>query len=200
MKKIMLSMVTCLLLTTGIDAQRKELAITFSGLNNFGFSYRFGEEKAVWRINSAFGIFNNETNTYDSLEQSFANTTMRIALGREWRKPVNEKLTFRFGVDINGGYRLNASETKDMRRNLNSYNRTSEERVYTTGANLVLGFNYQLSPNFIAGVEFLPGATYFFGSGKEQRGTLPTDEYDTRGFNGNINLNSVLLSFVYVIR
>lgn len=199
MKKFILPALTCLLLSTSMYAQRKELAITFSGLNDFGFSYRFGQDNAVWRINTAFGIFNNQKDTYDSLEQSYANTTIRLALGREWRKPINEKLTFRYGLDISGGYQFRSSETDDMRNSSNSYSRLSEEQTFNAGANLVLGFNYQFASNIIAGVEFLPGAAYYFGSGKEQRGTLPSDKYDTRGIDGNINLNSILLSLVYVI-
>ncbi len=198
MKKIMLSAITCLLLTTGMDAQRKELAITFSGLNSFGFSYRAGNDAALWRFNTVLGLANSSKRTYDSLENSSSSTQIRLAAGREWRKPINEKLTFRYGLDLRGSFRKNYSEYKDMRNVPFPNNRLSEDIVYGAGTNIVLGFNYQFSPNFLAGLEFLPSYTYYFGNGRNSSNNQVVASYDIQEWNTDINLNAILLSLVYV--
>jgi len=72
MKKTFLILLT-IASTFSISAQektkQKEVGITFSNLNDFGLSYKFGNSNSVWRINTLFTSGSNIDRTNNNLEK-----------------------------------------------------------------------------------------------------------------------------------
>ncbi|MCI5057157.1 MAG: hypothetical protein MRY83_13675, partial [Flavobacteriales bacterium] len=67
----------------------KELGITTQGLNlfqinNFGLTFRFGNEKSVWRLNSLNSNF-SKRNIFLT-DANNINVNLSCSIGKEWRK------------------------------------------------------------------------------------------------------------------
>lgn len=61
----------------------KELGILFTDFESFGLTYRFGSEKAVWRLNALFLNGSSQEETSDSLENNISSMGGGFRFGRE---------------------------------------------------------------------------------------------------------------------
>lgn len=141
--------------------KRKEAGLISMGLGSFGFTYRTGKEKAVWRFNtlSSNGSFIKRTSNQTGITSNSVN--LSASFGREKRKEVLDRLELRYGIDLTFSYNnfKNASETKTN----GLYSASAHEVTYSPGIDLVLGVNYLITDRLVIGAELRPGINYLTG-------------------------------------
>ena len=179
------------------NVKQKEVGVVFSSLNQFGLTYKTGNDKSMWRFNTLFLSGSKMDYTGDNYENSQSTTGFGVKIGKEYRVKTAERLEFRYGADLSFNYSYNKYFEENKAQ---GYGRMREETRYSPGVNLVLGLNYLISENLILGAEALPYFTYTFGTSNEQE-TFPiisgNIERDISGFNYGLSTSSVLLSLVY---
>ncbi len=179
-------------------SKQKEVGLTFSSLNNFGLTFRTGSEKALWRFQTLIGTGNNQSEQLANGEEVRNQFNTAIGIGREMRKPVTDKLTARYGVDVAFNHNSFSIETTDLQGDLTALDETTQNGF---GANLVLGFNYALSDNLLLGAELLPHVTFYKDTQKSlDPVTSEIDETDIDRVSYGMSNQSARLSLVYVIR
>jgi hypothetical protein len=178
--------------------KQKEIGLVFSNLDNFGLTFKTGTNKSLWRFNTLFINGNNREATADSLLSKMSSMGFGVKIGKEYRKGIVDNLEFRFGADVSFAYYQSKLEADD--KTVNDYDRFNEQTVYMPGVNLVFGFNYNISDNFVLGAELLPSFSYTTGSSIEKYyydnngGEVKSD---ISGFNYGLSNSSVLLSLAY---
>ncbi len=80
--------------------KQKEIGISFKSLNNFGMTYKIGNEKSLWRFNTLLMSGSNINEFSDSVETQRNRIGFDIMLGKEYRKSIGENLELRYGADI----------------------------------------------------------------------------------------------------
>jgi len=162
------------------NSKKREVALNIKNLNNYGLSYKFGNEKALWRLN-AFWVNNRSSiiETEDEFTKS-TNGAYSISFGRDWIKPLSEKLEIRYGAALSASYNFSKSE-------YDAFDTVDEEttfkrNIFTPGAIGVLGFHYALNNVINIGAESTLNAGYDIG--KRTRTSDRFNENSTiRGFN-----------------
>lgn len=181
------------------EAIVKEIGLTTSNLNNFGFTYRKGKENRVFRINAISTSLGEderifETNVTNKTE--YSDFGFRISIGKEWRSTVKEKLEMRYGLDL--GYRYSTSkqevldditQTQVITETINKYN--------SAGINMVIGFNFLLSDGFLLGGEILPGYSFYNTNSTVKTFEIETSSRDDSGSGFGFSTSGVRLSFLY---
>ena len=182
-----------LLISVSIYAQKeetskvKELGISTRNFDNFGFVFRTGTEKALWRFQTlsfAWNIANVGQNTNPSVQ----NLQTWLAVGREYRKPLSKRLDFRYGMDLSFGLAYSKSESNGATRKTTSY---------LPGINAVLGLNYALNERISVGAEWLPGGFYRANRSRNESNDGSVTNNSDHLFGLNWPGGSVLLSMVY---
>ncbi len=204
MKKSLL-ILFCLSMSYFLTAQEtvkhKEIGIVFENFDNFGFTYKTGTEKALWRFTSLYlSGYNQEYDTpVDSVTYKYGKMGFQIAAGREYRKKITDNLEFRYGADLSFAYTFLKSDY-----DYSSTDDTDElykRVIYAPGINLVLGLNYTIGNNLIIGAEILPAFTY--RTGKETNvytyisGEEEEEITNISSFTYGLSSSSVSLSFSY---
>jgi hypothetical protein len=178
---ILLSLIILFCSSTSFSQEvikQKEIGISFSNFDSFGFFYRTGKPSAMWRFNSVFGSGysqqqEDDTNTYETNSFGFS-----VSAGREYRKILIENLEGRAGFDV----ALSYQSYKNEQREYPSY--TSSSKAFTPGLNVVFGLNYIVKQRVILGAELLPG--FYYTTGKitqESSGETNTIDVSNIGFS-----------------
>lgn len=178
--------------------KQKEIGLVFSNLDNFGFTFKTGNEKSLWRFNTLFLSGNNVDQTTDSSISKQTNMGFGIKIGKEYRKKIVGNLEFRYGIDLSFSYSQSKIEYND--KTVFDNDRLNKRITYQPGINLVLGFNYLINKNIVLGAELLPGFAYTTGTSVEKNYYNNNDDEiktDISGFNYGLSNTSVLLSLVY---
>lgn len=163
-KTLILSL--ALILSLNLFAQekvrQKEAGITFHNLDEFGLTYKFGNQKAMWRFN-LLSISKSKSES-DGVDFKLDNKTsgFDFSFGREFRSKISEDFEFRFGLDW--FYKRVKNEVDNELTVSNKYTGYDPKtKVYTDeitnrnrGLQFVLGMNYVLKNKFVFGVEALP--------------------------------------------
>jgi hypothetical protein len=199
MKKI-----TLLILTLSIslytlaqeNPKQKEVGLVMSSFNSFGLTYRFGNIKSLWRLNTLL-IYGNEFNEEaDSLETTTNNSGLGFAIGKEFRNSITDNLEIRYGFDVSFDYST-YKRTRDDKTTGNIDYET-KNRTYSPGVNLVFGLNYIINEQFVIGAELLPGVSY--STGTRESYNWVTEENDITNIsqiNYGISNTSARLTFLY---
>ena len=148
MKRILILFATLLVALSTLaqtNSSLKEAGVAFSGLDRFGFTYRFGTERALWRVNLVSVSYSKNDESwlpyvYDNNSRDYG-----LEFGREFRREIAPYLAFRYGADLTFTYGKSASNTlinlgPDLPQ---AYHYTSER--YMPGLQLVLGLCYTLN-------------------------------------------------------
>lgn len=182
----------------GMKAQekesQKEVGVQFSSLNSFGFTYKSGTSKSLWRYNVLLIGISNLENDFenDNFDQSNDSFNASASIGKEYRKKIAKNLEFRSGFDISFAY--NSYETSNGPIILNNFYR--KRHTYTPGVNGVIGVNYVINDKLVIGAEVLPSATYSFGEVERlENGVIYTG--DVKDWNFGFSSNSARLSVAY---
>lgn len=191
-KSLVLMLFTNLLITASVLGQdivkQKEAGVMFSNFDNFGLTYRVGTSDALWRF-SAFSLSAGSTDSDNDQTTTTKNFGLSFSIGREYRKQIEEKFQFRYGLDVSSGFYM--YETKNEASDYtNSYDDLS------FGVNGIIGLNYELSEKVIIGIEILPGIGY---STRDQVVDQAGDETKTeyKSWSVGFSNQSARLSLVY---
>lgn len=122
-----------------------------------------------------------------------------IGAGREWRKPVADKLHFRYGIDLQCNFGKAIVENDNNNVIFKNKADSQSGRV-----NFVVGFNYQISNSLYLGAELLP----FFGynytqttsyNQSTQFGSTVIEKLESSSYQNHFRIqnNSALISIVY---
>lgn len=183
------------------NPKQKEIGVSFSNLDNFGLTYRFGRSNALWSITGFTGKFSNkeDNNFQDTISINDASSSLSLGLAREYRKPINEKIQLRYGLGLHSHY----SNYSNNSTSPSSYYTTikNERRSLMYGGKLILGANYTINDHFLFGIQF--GPSYYqtkttteefltLSSGETENSTIET-------LNNQFSFsNNVLFSLVTV--
>lgn len=200
MKKTLFTLLIILCSTSLSFAQDKvkvrEIGLTTSNLDNFGLTFRKGNEKSVFRFN-LLNTSISKDNLPDLQDDELTSSTfgLGLRLGNEWRSPVSEKFELRTGFDLGYLYdQTKVERTDELTQNVNE-----EVTLRTTEAsiNFVFGFNFMVSQNFILGGELLPAYTLRNSELTSRQGTVESTEPLEDAISFDLNSSSLNLSFVY---
>lgn len=196
-KKITLLLLV-LIASSSIKAQTEsnpnkvqEVGLAFGNLDNFGFTYRAGQPKSIWRfgtnfINGSFDSDDRSTGTDKSSSFGFG-----IEIGKEFRRPITEKLDFRHGVNLGFSF----SHYSDPGENPTESD--MKQQSFNPRISYIIGVNFAISPNIYLGAEILPGIGYSSTKTTFTNNTgAPNSTEDTR-LNYGFSNGSTLLSLVY---
>jgi hypothetical protein len=171
----------------------KEVGIVFSNLDNFGLSFKIGNEKALWRINTLLIDGGNWEETMDSAVSKTSSIGFSFGVGREYRKTIAKNLELRYGADLSFGYHKNKL---DFNYN-DEHTRLSTRTFYGPRFNLVFGFNYVIKEKLIIGAEILPYFSYTFGSRVDEFSENDKRETDISRIDYGLSNTSIMLSIGY---
>lgn len=170
----------------------KELGLTTRNLDSFGITYRFGTKTALWRLGiPSINVSNTET-TEDSIINTRSDIGIAFSIGREWRKPITEKVELRLGSTLGCSYSKLIEEQSTLSK--------ATTTTYIPNISLILGMNYYISDTFIIGAEITPGISYLIS----KRETSYTDplrtekrEVETKNLNYTLRGYNALISLIY---
>ena len=175
--------------------KQAEVGLSFSNLNAYGLTYRFGNDRSLWRVNSSLIDLQayEEKNTHNTAEVK--KIDVLASFGKEFRKKITNKLSFRYGLDASMEYRHSRIEYLSE---LNADNNNlRKEESYIPGLNLICGLLVEYKKHFIIGFELLPGASYTMTKQDQESKHWPTVSRETNNLEANLSNNSALLSFCY---
>lgn len=199
MKKLILLIIISTIVLS-VNAQEKikqqELGLVFQNLDNFGVMYKFGHQKSMWRLKAIYGSATSYTQKSENDEHSRKTHQFGIGFGKQYPVSIDDKLDFIYGMDVTGSYGKNSTEQFNSESELMI---SREDKRYTAGLNLVLGFNYVLKDKLVFGVELLPGVIYSSNTTTDKNENNPSQdsEWEDSGFNIGISSSSALLSVAY---
>ncbi|WP_282036562.1 hypothetical protein [Saccharicrinis aurantiacus] len=163
MKNIILLFVVCVLYVNATaQTKQQEVGLLFSDFDNFGLTYKLGNEKAMWRFNSLL-LNGNKSNTKDDDFSDYKSTLnssgFNLSLGREYRKSIAERFEMRYGLDLTYRYDNYEKESyyEDNKEETLQYD---QRKTYGPGLQLVFGFNYVINNSLVLGAELLPFLSY----------------------------------------
>jgi hypothetical protein len=160
----------CLLVTQisfGQEKERvKEIGLGFSNLDEFGFVYKTGHQKSMWRFN-VISLHNSKSDVeQDGLtDNELKNSGFNFSVGKEYYNDLTPKFQFKYGWDIFYGF--TKSKQKEIASNLYTDRDKFENKNRYCGVNLVLGVNYPINDHIVLGAEVTP-ALQWHKSKKEQ--------------------------------
>ena len=202
MKCIILSLLAIALAFTGLAQEKtpqKEVGAVFNNLDNFGLTFRFGNNQALWRIN-ALTITGSESGNIPSNGDSDIDTRQvgfGIGLAREWRKPIADKLELRYGTGAFFSYSY--SKLTETDPNNPDFKRGNENTNYRPGINLIAGVNYWFNDRLALGAEFLPQVSYNRSKLINEFSGQDDDISESESINYGFNTNSAALSLIVKI-
>lgn len=104
-KSLLFGLMLCF--TTPLFAQekplRRELGLTFTGINSFGLTYRQGGDESLWRFRAFSALGNTNNETADSSNRLSQNFDFFLGAGREYRAPLTGNFQLRYGADLVAG-------------------------------------------------------------------------------------------------
>lgn len=193
--KIQISVLIALLISTAAYAQepvrQKEVGLIFTGLNNFGVTFRTGKVNSLWRFSGLNLSGSNQDITSATTVSNSTNNGFDFRVGKEFRKPISESLVLRYGLD--GSFSYSKTESEVTSTNQDFY---SKRVSYGPGVNLIVGLNYKISKYILIGAELLPSIQYFTGTQKERNNSTETTS-DISSLSYGFSNTSAVLSLVY---
>jgi len=156
----------------------QEFSLDIQG-RGLGTTYRWGQKESLWSVGIKFNTLFEDNEGFGNTDNK--NLNIGIYLGREWRKSLTERLTFRYGLGVGyeyGDYRTDIINLPNPDLTAYEY---SESSVLATGT---LGIMYNISEKFFIGIEARPNLGFSF-----QRDNLSSNNKTTHIRSIPIGLN-----------
>ena len=210
MKKFLILLVFSTIILS-IKAQQsvsqKEIGLTTTDFDGFGFSYMTGTNTSLWR----FSTFNSSGGIQEQIQDTSStslrkNIAVTFKIGKEFRKLVAKNFEFRYGVDVSCKYLKTSEDYTSMISSVTSIN--TDNSTISPGINLVLGFNYVIKSKFVIGAELNPGMNYWFEkresvySVRQSGGSIVNydESSQTSGIGYTISNTPVLFTLAYRLK
>lgn len=195
MKKIFLLMtiLSVSLLTFGQEKKRlKEVGLVFSNLDQFGFVYKVGHEKSMWRFN-VISLNNSKSDVEQvgDMDKEYKNTGFNFSLGKEYYSPLTSKFQFKYGWDV--FYRFSRHKEKDVVNNYWTKVNKLENKSKYYGVNFILGVNYPINDHIVLGAEVTPA----FSWDKTTREVNDEKTYEDKGHGWGFSNSHARITLAY---
>lgn len=198
--KILYFSITFLLslwVNTGLAQEKlksQEVGLTFSNLDRFGITYRFGKESKRCRFNLIQSNVDEDEFSDDISVRQSENFSIALGIGREKRKSIGDNLSLRYGLDLTLGY----NRSKDLRFGIVSSENDfiSKTRSVEAMISFVGGLNYECNERLLFGAEILPSFGYGSGSTERESGGS-ISESNSSNYFFRLSNGGALLSVVY---
>jgi hypothetical protein len=176
--------------------KQQEAGILFNDFNNFGITYKFGNNKSLWRLRTLSFTGDNSELDDKNENEDYKNYGFTFAFGKEFRKIISKNFELRYGADLK--FTFDYSEKTEYDKPLSEVDYYAENRLYKPGVNLVIGFNYLIKPQLSLGAEMLPQFSYSTGTTERKYSAAsPLTERESSGFSYGFSSNAVLISISY---
>ena len=181
---IFLIILLCPLLSKAQEnSKQKEFAITMFSSFQYGMTFSFGTPGSLWRI-SAFNLGQQKSTThhtsFDEVNDHFG---AGVSLGKEFRRPLSDKMYLRYGVEASFTYNHQKSS---------SLLYESENTTYSPGINLLVGIACKLNDRISIGALLLPQIRYETG-----KAIVNGDESDVSAFSYGVNSSSAQVNVIF---
>lgn len=131
--------------------KKRVLEISTSTFDQFSVKYKFGNEKYLFRLSTAY--LNGSSTNYSISDTNNINSGFGVGIGIEFPNNLNEQLTLYYGPELKTDF----------------YNSTgSNERIrYGIGAYGIIGIAWHLNSSIRLGAEISPGVSYEYYKEKD---------------------------------
>lgn len=182
----------CLLISLSLvsfgqeKGKAKEIGLAFNNFDKFGFVYKIGHQKSMWRFNViALRNSKSEVEEPEELDSESKNIGFNFSLGKEYYSDLATNFQFKYGWDLSYRYAKNEAESNQ--------NNKLEAKHRDYGIDLVLGVNYPVSKHIILGAEVTPG--FNWGKSEQKQNGQKTRETTNYGFGFSNNNARITLSY-----
>lgn len=162
MKRILILFATLLVALSTLaqtNTRVKEAGVVYSGRNRFGFTYRFGSEHALWRVNLISVTYTEVDTNWPPDFREGNSRDYGLEFGREFRSEIAPYLAFRYGADLTFTYGKSASNSLYNLPLIEPFTYHYMSERYVPGIQLVLGLCYTIN-KVVVGAEILPIIQY----------------------------------------
>lgn len=161
MKRVSILFVLFFLFTGSIFSQdsskSNEIGVYFTSSNYFGIRYKIGDEKKImYRITAlSLDVSSSNSEYYEDGEKYESDGVgFGLSIGLEVPISITERLYFMTGPELSGRYSYHEQK------------RSSGEKYYSRsfnyGLGFIVGFAYNLNPDFVISAEVIPEFYYRF--------------------------------------
>jgi hypothetical protein len=179
------------------NQKKHEIGLTFRNLDSYGLIYKTGTEESLWRLQTLSTSFSMLNNDQDSIADQQSSFGFSLSAGKEFRKPVTEKLNLVYGGGLTFGYNAQKSEHEKTFASQTEIHKT-ENRIVTPGIELVFGFNYQVNEHLVFGGEILPYCSYSFIHQKSESPNVADQTNDRERLSAGLSSSSAQLTLAFV--
>ena len=177
--------------------KQHEIGLSFYGFHGFGLTYRVVSPTALWRFTglSIYGQSQNNRFPYylSGYKEDRTSNSLGLEFGREFRKPLNDKLDLRYGADATLYYSVDKGQEVYI-SNPDPQGIPYKNSSVTPGLNAVIGVNYKINDLFLIGAELNPGFGYSMTSAER---TVNNEVQKVKGHNFTYSIeNSARLTLV----
>lgn len=157
MKRLSILLILSITILNGVYSQEKntskEVGLYFSNLDAFGFRYKFGNEKRMFRITAlALSIGNLKYTESTDFNLNVKDAGAALNLGLEFPVKIKDNFSLYYGGELRGSYNHNYY----TRNNMSSY----DVNYFSAGIGFILGFSYHLKSNIVLSAEIVPALNY----------------------------------------
>ena len=162
MRKILLFIVVVCIANVSFGQEKnrvKEIGLAFNNLDEFGFVYKIGHEKSMWRFNVlALNNSKSETENLNVLDKEYKSSGFSFSAGKEYYNELTSNFQFKYGWDL--FYRYSKNKEKGLSSNIYDDVNKIEQKYKRYGVNLVLGVNYPINDYIVLGAEVTPSISW----------------------------------------
>lgn len=203
MRKIFIALAS-VMMSVSLFAQQpnciKEIGLSFSSLDNFGLTFKFGREKSPWKI-GAFKISDTwakekaiNLNGIELMNINQKSKGLGLQIGKEFRNRIIDNVFFTYGPDYNlTNYSM---ELKEQSNEISEYeiNYDIKYNIHELGFNL--GLTYVYNDKIVLQAFMVPGIYYMKASGKFEEGNNLIESINQKGIEYSLN-NNMVMSIAY---
>ncbi len=177
-----------------------EFGLKFINLDNFGFDFKIGNQKTLYRmalLHMGFSSGKTSILIFDTIAvPKTQNYGVGLRIGMEKRIVLVKNFDLHLGSDVSISYQYS-----QITWNVLQYPDSRWSQWELSPAILInIGLSYQVGEHFIIIAEFSPDISYTFGKEKEINAPLaPNSESTFHHFSFGLNTSSVSITIAYRI-
>ncbi|RKD86477.1 hypothetical protein [Mangrovibacterium diazotrophicum] len=164
------------------DTQKhNEVGLRFSNLDNFGLTYKFGNQELRYRL-SGIRVKHTNANINDTYEYKMNSWGAGLAFGIEKPVTINQQLDFYYGLELEGIY--------DKYKYDNEPYASGEVKNYWAYFNFIAGLSYRISDQIKFSAELTPAFYY-------NKSDTYDDEQTRESFGFGLSNDAAVLTLSY---
>jgi len=195
MRKILVFIVIVCIANVSFGQEKnrvKEIGLAFNNLDEFGFVYKIGHEKSMWRFNVlALNNSKSETENLNVLDKEYKSSGFSFSAGKEYYNELTSNFQFKYGWDL--FYRYSKNKEKGLSSNIYDDVNKIEQKYKRYGVDLVIGINYPINDHIVLGAEVTPE----FNWNKTEQEVNGETTRETKGHGWGFSNNNARITLSY---